>query len=197
VLPRVTVLRDGRMIASKPSAEMDRQSIVDLMLGKVAERNVAERNKVERRGATAREGLVVIDRLSAPGHVTDFGLRLNGARSSPSQARLARARARSCVRSRGLPFPDARGHVSIAGRAMRLGAPQRSIKAGAVFASNDRKSEGLFSASVRRTQSSGDSPEGGEPGRRCQSSPFLSACATSRRVDRVRTASGSALRRKR
>jgi ABC-type sugar transport system ATPase subunit len=27
---------------------------------------------------------------------------------------------------------------------MRLGAPQRSIRAGAVFASNDRKSEGLF-----------------------------------------------------
>jgi ABC-type sugar transport system ATPase subunit len=27
---------------------------------------------------------------------------------------------------------------------MRLGAPQRSINAGAVFASNDRKSEGLF-----------------------------------------------------
>jgi ABC-type sugar transport system ATPase subunit len=41
-------------------------------------------------------------------------------------------------------MPDARGHVSIAGRPMRLGAPQRSIRAGAVFASNDRKSEGLF-----------------------------------------------------
>ena len=41
-------------------------------------------------------------------------------------------------------MPDARGQVSIAGRPMRLGAPQRSIQAGAVFASNDRKSEGLF-----------------------------------------------------
>ena len=61
------------MIASEPAAEMDRQSIVELMLGKVA-----ERGKVERRGAKAREGLVVIDQLSVPGHVTDFGLRANG-----------------------------------------------------------------------------------------------------------------------
>jgi ABC-type sugar transport system ATPase subunit len=35
---RVTMLRDGRMIASEPAAGMDRQSIVELMLGKVAER---------------------------------------------------------------------------------------------------------------------------------------------------------------
>ena len=48
---RVTVLRDGRMIASEPAAEMDWQSIVELMLGKVA-----ERSKVERRGATNPRG---------------------------------------------------------------------------------------------------------------------------------------------
>ena len=39
----VTVLRDGRMIASEPAAEMNRQSIVELMLGKVAERSKVER----------------------------------------------------------------------------------------------------------------------------------------------------------
>jgi ABC-type sugar transport system ATPase subunit len=70
---QVTVLRDGRMIASEPAAEMSRQSIVELMLGKVA-----ERSKVERRNNTAREGLVVIDQLSVPGHITDFGLRASG-----------------------------------------------------------------------------------------------------------------------
>jgi ABC-type sugar transport system ATPase subunit len=34
--------------------------------------------------------------------------------------------------------------VSVAGRPMRLGAPGRSLRAGIVFTSNDRKSEGLF-----------------------------------------------------
>ena len=135
---RVTVLRDGRMIASEPAAEMDRQSIVELMLGKVA-----ERSKVERRGAAAREGLVVIDQLSVPGHVTDFGLRASGGEIVAIAGQVGSG-ASEVLRALAGLIPDARGQVSIAGRAMRLGAPQRSIEAGAVFASNDRKSEGLF-----------------------------------------------------
>jgi ABC-type sugar transport system ATPase subunit len=135
---RVTVLRDGRMIASEPAAGMDRQRIVELMLGKVA-----ERSKVERREATAREGLVVIDQLSAPGHVTDFGLRLNGGEIVAIAGQVGSG-ASEVLRALAGLVPNARGQVSIAGRAMRLGAPQRSINAGAVFASNDRKSEGLF-----------------------------------------------------
>jgi ABC-type sugar transport system ATPase subunit len=135
---RVTVFRDGRMIASQPAAEMNRQSIVELMLGQVA-----ERSQVERRGITARERLVVIDRLSAPGHVTDFGLRANGGEIVAIAGQVGSGTSEVLRALAGL-VPDARGDVSIAGRPMRLGAPQRSIRAGAVFASNDRKSEGLF-----------------------------------------------------
>jgi ABC-type sugar transport system ATPase subunit len=135
---RVTVLRDGRMIASEPAAEMNRQSIVELMLGKVAERSA-----VERRDIKAREGLVVIDQLSVPGHVGDFGLRASGGEIVAIAGQVGSG-ASEVLRALAGLMPDTRGHVSIAGRPMRLGAPQRSIRAGAVFASNDRKSEGLF-----------------------------------------------------
>jgi ABC-type sugar transport system ATPase subunit len=135
---RVTVMRDGRMIASRPAAEMDREGVVELMLGKVAEKSNAER-----RDGGVREGLVVIDRLSVPGHVADFALRLNGGEIVAIAGQVGSG-ASEVLRALAGLIPDARGHVSIAGRAMRLGAPQRSIRAGAVFASNDRKSEGLF-----------------------------------------------------
>ena len=135
---RVTVMRDGRMIASRPAAEMDREGVVELMLGKVAEKSNAER-----RDGGAREGLVVIDQLSVPGHVADFALRLNGGEIVAIAGQVGSG-ASEVLRALAGLIPDARGHVSIAGRAMRLGAPQRSIRAGAVFASNDRKSEGLF-----------------------------------------------------
>jgi ABC-type sugar transport system ATPase subunit len=135
---RVTVMRDGRMIASRPVAEMDWESIVELMLGKVAEKSV-----VEGRAGGIREGLVVIDRLSVPGHVENFGLRTNGGEIVAIAGQVGSGTS-EVVRALAGLIPDARGHVSIAGRAMRLGAPQRSIRAGAVFASNDRKSEGLF-----------------------------------------------------
>ena len=135
---RVTVFRDGRMIASHPAAEMDRDSIVELMLGKVA-----EKSKVERHGGAARDGLVVIDRLSVPGHVTDFALRANGGEIVAIAGQVGSGTSEVLRALAGL-VPDARGSVSIAGRPMRLGTPQRSIGAGAIFASNDRKGEGLF-----------------------------------------------------
>jgi ABC-type sugar transport system ATPase subunit len=135
---RVTVMRDGRMIASRPAAEMDREGVVELMLGKVAEKSNAER-----RDGGVREGLVVIDQLSVPGHVADFALRVNGGEIVAIAGQVGSG-ASEVLRALAGLIPDARGHVSIAGRPMRLGAPQRSIRAGAVFASNDRKSEGLF-----------------------------------------------------
>jgi ABC-type sugar transport system ATPase subunit len=135
---RVTVMRDGRMIASRPAAEMDREGVVELMLGKVAEKSNAER-----RDGGVRAGLVVIDQLSVPGHVADFALRANGGEIVAIAGQVGSG-ASEILRALAGLIPDARGHVSIAGRAMRLGAPQRSIRAGAVFASNDRKSEGLF-----------------------------------------------------
>ena len=48
---RVTVFHDGRKIASRPAAEMTRDSIVELMLGKVS-----EKSEVEVRDRSAREG---------------------------------------------------------------------------------------------------------------------------------------------
>src|SRR3984885_20406 len=167
---RVTVLRDGRMIASEPAAEMNRQSIVELMLGKVAERSA-----VERRDIKAREGLVVIDQLSVPGNVGDFGLRASGGEIVAIAGQVGSG-ASEVLRALAGLMPDARGHVSIAGRPMRLGAPQRSIRAGA----------GFVSAPIRCSQPSGDSLEDSEPRRRCQSKPFRHARPASRRVDRVR-----------
>ena len=121
---RVTVLRDGRIIASEPAAEMNRQSIVELMLGKVAERSA-----VERRDIKAREGLVVIDQLSVPGHVGDFGLRASGGEIVAIAGQVGSG-ASEVLRALAGLMPDARGHVSIDGRPMRLGAPQRSIEVG-------------------------------------------------------------------
>jgi ABC-type sugar transport system ATPase subunit len=135
---QVTVFRDGRMIASRPAAEMTRDSIVELMLGKIS-----EKSQVETREDRASEGLVVVDGLSVPGHVEDFGLRANGGEIVAIAGQVGSG-ASEVLRALGGLIPDARGRVTIAGRAMRLGAPQRSVRSGVVFASNDRKGEGLF-----------------------------------------------------
>jgi len=135
---RVTVLRDGRMVASRPAAELSRDAIVQLMLGKVS-----EKHEVRVREGGVREGFVVVDGLTVPGHVKDFGLRANGGDIVAIAGQVGSG-ASEVLRALGGLIPDARGNVTIAGRAMRLGTPERSVRRGAIFASNDRKGEGLF-----------------------------------------------------
>jgi ABC-type multidrug transport system ATPase subunit len=173
---RVTVMRDGRMIASWPAAEMDREGVVELMLGKVA-----EKSSTESRDGGVREGLVIIDRLSVPGHVTDFALRLNGgeivaiAGQVGSGARGARradpGRARPCIDRRPRHAPRRPAAVYPGRRGVRFQRPQK---------------RGAVSAPVRGAQPPGDSPEGGEPRRRSEPRPFRGARSTARRPDRVR-----------
>ena len=78
-------------------------------------RKVAERSKLERRHNKAREGLVFIDQLSVPGHVTDFGLRASGGEIVAIAGQVGSG-ASEVLRALAGLMPDARGHVSIAGR---------------------------------------------------------------------------------
>jgi len=135
---QVTVLRDGRMIASRPAAELSRDGIVELMLGKIS-----EKAEVAVREGGRLDELVVVEGLRVPRHVEDFGLRANGGEIVAIAGQVGSG-ASEVLRALGGLVPDARGRVAIGGRAMRLGAPQRSIRGGAIFASNDRKGEGLF-----------------------------------------------------
>ena len=135
---QVTVFRDGRMIASHPAAEMTRDSIVELMLGKVSEKSEAALSEGAR-----REGLVTIEGLSAPGSIKDFSLKANGGEIVAIAGQVGSG-ASEVLRALGGLIADASGRVTVAGRPMRLGGPQRSVRAGVMFASNDRKGEGLF-----------------------------------------------------
>ena len=91
---QVTVLRDGRMIASQPAAEMYRQSIVELMLGRSP-------RGVNSRGVTTKPARA--SSLSTNCPYQDM-LRISdcaraAVKSSPSRVKWARAPARSCGRS--------------------------------------------------------------------------------------------------
>jgi ABC-type sugar transport system ATPase subunit len=135
---RVTVMRDGKVTASRDVEGLDREGIVQLMLG-----DVAAKAEVEVAEGKRQAGLVAVEDLAVPGHVEDFSLRADGGEIIGIAGQVGSG-ASEVLRALAGLVPDARGRVTISGRAMRLGAPSRSHKAGVVFASNDRKSEGLF-----------------------------------------------------
>ena len=140
---RVTVLRDGRLVGTHTIGEIDRRSLIELMLGEM-EGAAAARGPRARRtprpwasmpsrspgshGARKGRGLLADD--SERRH--HGSRRTGGVGNERGPARARRSRARRLRR------------VEVQGRAAQLNTPRRASDAGIVYIPNDRQREGLF-----------------------------------------------------
>jgi ABC-type sugar transport system ATPase subunit len=138
---RVTVLRDGRREATRPVAGLDRAGIVELMLGEQAPA-VAAALPAPRAGGTRPER-TRISALSSPGRFRDVALKVHAGEIVGLAGQIGSG-ASALLRALAGLDAEASGEVTVGGRPMRLGAPSRATRVGAVFASSDRKGEGLF-----------------------------------------------------
>jgi ABC-type sugar transport system ATPase subunit len=146
ICDRVTVIRDGKLVDTRSTAEISgREELIRMMID--AELPVPTKTSAV---SVEQEGRSEIRALSVPPLVKGFELSLRGGElvgltgqvgSGPSEVLRALA---------GLE-PDARGVVVVGGRPLRLGSPTRALRAGIGYASNDRKGEGVFlQQTVRR-----------------------------------------------
>jgi ABC-type sugar transport system ATPase subunit len=133
---RITVLKDGQMVGSSPAADLSREEVVRLMVGRQLQDifpagavRAAETPVLEMRGLSTPR----LERVSLalyPGEVLGVaGLEGHG------QRELARALF-------GLETITA-GEIRLDGQPIKLTNPQRAIEQGIVFISDDRKVEGL------------------------------------------------------
>jgi ABC-type sugar transport system ATPase subunit len=135
---RVTVLRDGRAVASGPIAEFDRKSLIHAMVGRALD-DLDEPGEVRRE----EEGrALTVRRLSLDGLFEDVDLDI-----APGEivgiAGLVGSGCREVLESIfGLRRPTA-GEVIVGGRAVAHRGPIEAIKAGIGFVPADRKSDGL------------------------------------------------------
>ncbi len=135
----VSVMRDGRHVATRPSADLDMDRLVELMLGRPPEQR-DEREIVDAEADGRPVVISVRDARRAPslrratfdvraGEILAFtGLAASGRRE------LARLLA-------GAERPDA-GEVLVDGRP--VASPEQAIRRGVVFLPADRKRESLF-----------------------------------------------------
>jgi ribose transport system ATP-binding protein len=133
---RVTVLRDGRRIATRELARSDRRELVRLM----ADREVEERLP---KAATVRgEELLRVEGLSRRGVLHDIGLSVHAGEVVGLAGLLGSGRSEIARAIFGLDRPDA-GTITVRGRARRIRSPREAVRAGIGFVSEDRKAEGL------------------------------------------------------
>ncbi|QIG45643.1 sugar ABC transporter ATP-binding protein [Nocardioides anomalus] len=134
---RVTVMRDGAVVATTPAAELTVDTLIHQMLGEAPQR-LAE-------SARGQAGDVVLDveGLSVPARLHGLDLELRSGQVYAVAGQLGSGASEALRALAGL-VPDATGRVRVDGREVRLGRSTASVRAGVAFVSNDRKSEGLF-----------------------------------------------------
>ena len=138
---RVTVLRDGRVAGTHTIGEIDRRSLIDLMLGEM-EGAAAARHHVSESAQSGVES-VRIEGLDVPGRVDGFSLTLEQGVITGLAGQVGSGTS-TVLRALGGLVPDASAAVEVQGRPARLNTPRRAAQAGILYMPNDRQREGLF-----------------------------------------------------
>jgi ABC-type sugar transport system ATPase subunit len=134
----VTVLRDGRRIATTPASELTVSDLIVQMLGEAPHRLTAARAPDPQPGHSLR-----IEGLRVPGRLTDFSLTAQAGRVYALAGQLGSG-ASDVLRALAGLHPQATGRVRLRDRAVPFRNPVGAAAAGVAFVSSDRKSEGLF-----------------------------------------------------
>jgi ABC-type sugar transport system ATPase subunit len=134
----VTVMRDGAVVVSTAASELTVSTLITHMLGEPPRPAVRIDGSAER-----RDVVLEVTGLCVPGSFSDFSM-IARAGSVYAVAGQLGSGASEVLRSLAGLEPGATGEVTIAHKRLKLGHPISAGRAGVAFASNDRKSEGLF-----------------------------------------------------
>lgn len=136
---RVTVLRDGRYVATSIVSEIDEPTLVEQMIGR---RLIA----TERRGPSPRTSdapALRVRNLSSPGKISDISLDVRPGEVVGIGGLVGAGRSETLDAIFGLD-PAASGEIEVCGSAVAPGHPRAAIRAGMGYVPEDRRVQGLF-----------------------------------------------------
>ena len=134
----VSVLRNGELVGTRATAEIDREHLMEMMLG----RSMGE--MYPRWDSKPGEPMLTVKHLRVPADRAELqSRRPSAARWSASPARSAPARSRCCGRWPASPLTRPARSASL-GQPMRLRSVPKAQAAKVQFISEDRAGEGIF-----------------------------------------------------
>ena len=136
IADRVTVMRDGKVVETKPTSELDEEELVNLMVGRQVG-NLYPKPEVEvgevllRAGGITREGVLRNCSFEVrSSEILGFAGLVGAGRTELARAVFG-------------ADPIDSGRVELDGRALQIGSPQAAIDAGIGYLTEDRKGAGL------------------------------------------------------
>lgn len=134
---RIAVLRDGHVVGVHPTATIDEQQVISLMVGR--EFQVQERSAAGQRGPE----MLRVEGLTRKGAFQDVSFTLFQGEVLTFVGLVGAGRTEVARTLIGLD-PLTAGQVTLKGRPLNLRHPGAAMRAGMAYLSEDRKQEGLF-----------------------------------------------------
>ncbi|MBV9289823.1 MAG: sugar ABC transporter ATP-binding protein [Hyphomicrobiales bacterium] len=138
IADRITVLKDGRRMATVATESVTHNEIVRLMVG----RDVAADLYPARAKAHVGDAALTVRNLSWPGVLNNINFEVRRG-EIVGLAGLVGAGRTSLARAIFGAAPEAQGEISIDGRAVRMRSPRTATRLGLGLLTEDRKYEGL------------------------------------------------------
>ena len=137
IADRVTVLRDGRLVASHDVSELQPADMARLMVGRDVAKLYPDRHAV-----LARETVLEVEHLNVPGYAQDASFQLKKGEILGFAGLVGAGRTELMEGMVGLR--TSRGTVRHLGKPVNFKDVHASLKAGIVYLSEDRKGKGLL-----------------------------------------------------
>jgi ABC-type sugar transport system ATPase subunit len=143
IADRVTVLRDGRHVATRPVGEVSRDGLIELMVGRRLDQEFPNRQ------AAVGEPRLVVRDLRRGRKVRGVSFEVRRGEVVGLTGLVGSGRTETARLIFGADRPEG-GTVSLDGRPRQLANPRQAIRAGIALLTEDRKGQGLILAqSVR------------------------------------------------
>ncbi len=135
IADRITILRDGALVATQEASRLSRRRLIELMVGRALESEFPARHKVERQGGLEVRGLTggIVHHVSfaaSRGEVLGLAGLMGSGRTEVARLIYGADRA------------DA-GSMTLDGQPVRIGSPRDAIRCGICLLTEDRKDQGL------------------------------------------------------
>ena len=133
----VTVLRDGRHVETAPLASLDRDSLVQMMIGRRLDEYFPAHVQV-----TPGDELLRVERLSSPAGFRDISFTVRAGEVVGLAGLVGAGRSEIAQAIFGLD-PAASGAITLHGRPATIASPQDAMRLGIGLVPEDRKRQGL------------------------------------------------------
>jgi ABC-type sugar transport system ATPase subunit len=134
----ITVLRDGKHVATRAASALDEAALVHLMIGRELHEYLGQ--KAEREPG---EALLRVQKLSSPGRFADIGFEVRAGEVVGLAGLVGAGRSDIAQAIFGLDTA-AHGRVEVAGKPLAGGSPAAAMRAGLGLVPEDRKRQGLI-----------------------------------------------------